>query len=199
MGKGWVGCAQGCARVTWLRCRTSSCLLVRRVVRERLPVRTHLHALHRLGQHVGGQRFGAHAELQGLLGRHDADGAPPLEPAVEAQLGGENGRERHQDERDDERHPALAARARDSGESPVGAHPATSTSRRTRPQSLNSMVISTATGRVHSPSACGRLRRRPLALPGLIAVEVAQLHGLHAAEQVLNHGCVPCTVSSAVV
>ena len=68
------------------------------------------------------------------------------------------------------------------------AHPATSISRRTRPQSLNSMVISTATGRIHRASGCGIVRGRPLVLPGLVAIEVAQLDGLHVAEQVLNHG-----------
>ena len=83
--------------------------------------------------------------------------------------------------------PRCAARARARPcAAPRVAHPATSISRRTRPQSLNSIVISTATGRVHRLSDGADVGRRPLALPGLIAVEIAQLHGLHAAEQVLH-------------
>ena len=104
-------------------------------------------ALCALREHVRRQRFGAHGEVERLLRRDDADGAPSFEPAVVGQLGGENGRKRHQNERDDQRHSALPPTA----VAPC-AHPATSISRRTRPQSLNSMVTSTATGRVHSAS-----------------------------------------------
>ena len=101
-------------------------------------------------ERIGRQRLGAQAELVGLLGRDDADGASPLEPAVEAQLGGENGGERHQDERDDERDAALA-RASGEGRATLRGgiiRPPRSAGARV-PQSLNSMVTSTATGRVH--------------------------------------------------
>ena len=119
-----------------------------------------------LREHVRGQRFGAHAELQRLLGGDDADRAAPLEPAVEAQLGGENGGKRHEDERDDERHAALPFHVLRAPATGVAAtppdnlgknHPATSIRRRTRPQSLNSMVISTATGRDHRLSGATKL------------------------------------------
>src|SRR5208337_3753726 len=94
-----------------------------------------------------GQRFGTHPEVIGLFGCDDADRAPSFEPPVVAQFGGENGGERHQDERNDQRHSALPL-------PPRAPHPATSISRCTRPQSLNSMVISTASGREANDPVC---------------------------------------------
>src|SRR6266404_5908325 len=99
--------------------------------------------------------------MQGLLRGQDADGAAPFEESVEGQLRRQNGGERHQYERDDECHAALfhALRAPFNGVEATPPdkffHPATSMSRRMRPQSLNSMMSSTATGRVTLPSDCG--------------------------------------------
>ncbi len=59
-----------------------------------------------------------------------------------------------------------------------------------RPQSLNSTVISTATGLVIQAVGQAEGCRRPLVLPHLIAVEIAELNGFHAAEQVLDDGLV---------
>src|SRR5208283_707123 len=112
----------------------SAALLALAVLRI-LTVWCSLRALCTLGQDVRRQRFGAHGEVERLLRRDDTDGAPPFEPAVVGQFGGENGRKRHQNERDDQRHSALSPAA-----AVPCAHPATSISRRTRPQSLNSMV-----------------------------------------------------------
>ena len=119
-----------------------------------------------LREHVRGQRFGTHAELQRLLRGDDADRTAALEPAIETQLGGENGGKGHQDERNDERHAALPFHALRAPANGVAAtppdnlgknHPATSIRRRMRPQSLNSMVISTATGRDHRLSGATKV------------------------------------------
>ncbi len=109
IGSGWVGCAQGRGQ----RGQRGTVLQI-------------------LDQHIRGQCFSAHAEMQRLFRGEYADRAPLFQKSIEAQLGRENRGERNQNERDDERHAAL----------PVTAgrklfHPATSISRRTAPQSLN--------------------------------------------------------------
>ena len=60
-----------------------------------------------LSKHIGRQRLGAQAELQGLLRGEDARRTAALQKSVERQFRGQNGRERHQNERNDERNPAL--------------------------------------------------------------------------------------------
>jgi len=108
-----------------------------------------------LGQHVRRQRLGPQPEMQGLLRCEDAERAPPFQPAVEAQFGRENCSERHEDERDDERHSLLLAPARRAAATTdIVPQPATSIRRRIRPQSLNSMVTSTATGRCQPSEGC---------------------------------------------
>ena len=123
MGKGCVGCAQGLRQGDLARTAGLGVVVAGAV--PGLPFWAArvggLHALHRLAEHVGGQRFGAHAEVKCLLRGHDADGAAPFEPAVEGELGRENGGEGDQDERDDERDAALAARR--LGRSRAGAAP----------------------------------------------------------------------------
>src|SRR5579864_1885557 len=102
--------------------------------------------------------------MQGLLSGQDADGAAPFEESVEGQLRRQNGGERHQNERDDECHAALFFHGLRPPFNGVAAtppdtpsHPATSMSRRMRPQSLNSMMSSTATGRVQRLSVGERV------------------------------------------
>ncbi len=106
-----------------------------------------------LAQDVRGQRFGPQSEMDGLFRCEDAERAPPFQPAVEAQFGRKNGRESHEDEGDDERHPLLLAPAGRPATTPnVAPQLATSIRRRILPQSLNSMVTSTATGRARKLS-----------------------------------------------
>src|ERR1700722_3508426 len=100
-----------------------------------------------LRQRIRGQRFGTQAELHGLLHGHHADRAPSLEKSGESHLRGENGGQRHQYERDDQRHAALPTAVRPAMVR-TPPHPATSTSRRILPQSFNSMISSPATGRI---------------------------------------------------
>src|ERR1700676_663806 len=109
------------------------------------------------------QRFRPHAEMQSLFRGKHANRAPPFEKSVERQFRGQNSCQSHQNERNDERDASLACHAL-RAPSNVGAatpsanlnknHPATSMSRRMRPQSLNSMMSSTATGRVQRLSGC---------------------------------------------
>ncbi len=85
-----------------------------------------------LYQHIRGQGFSAHAEMQRLFRGEYADRAPLFQKSIEAQLGRENRGEGNQHERDDERDAALLAR-----HCHKLFHPATSMSLRTAPQSLN--------------------------------------------------------------
>src|SRR6202020_294915 len=95
-----------------------------------------------LHENIRGQRFGSQAEMQCLLGRHHAGGTPQFEKAVETQFCCQYGRECDQDECNHQRDAALPLSA-----ALEGLHPETSTRRRIAPQSLNWMMISTATGR----------------------------------------------------
>ena len=211
-GQGLRGLRPGCARVTWLGLpgRGGAEAVPGAAVRARLPVGADLHALDRLAEHVGGQRFGAHAEVKGLLRRHDADGAAPLEPAVEGELGRENGGERDQDERDDERdarargavrRDALGSAARRSSghlDQPLHASPVLELDgdldrHRPRPQSLGlGQDWPAATGSARSGcrrgSATARSSRRRTDLESAVwcASTVSSARGVAALQHIVD-------------
>ncbi len=105
-----------------------------------------------VAQRPGGHAFCAFGERQAL--RHGEHGhrAASGQGALPGDGGGHDRRERHQDDRREQRHALL-------GRSPaqLGPHPAISTMRCNFPQSFSCSVISIATGRTRSNSVAGPL------------------------------------------
>ena len=106
-----------------------------------------------LAQAVGGERLGALADEERLVEGEGRGAAPRGHRVLVRDRGGDDGAERDQEDRDQQRDAALRVRRRRARTLPLTAaraHPAISMMRTILPQSSVSSVISTASGRWRS-------------------------------------------------
>ena len=109
-----------------------------------------------LAQAVSSQRLGSLGDEQRLIESIGRSAAPRGRRVLVRHRGGDDGAERDQQDRHQQRNAALAARrtARAARALPEAIHPAISMMRTILPQSSVSRVISTASGRWRSTCSC---------------------------------------------